>query len=77
MSDHAWDFAQIQLNYLDWEMQDAKGQYEILESRGIPCIVMEPNRGGALTSLPESSAKFLKEVHPERSLGSWDPFCRL
>ena len=37
------DFAQIQLNYLDWEMQDAKGQYEILESRGIPCIVMEPN----------------------------------
>lgn len=71
VSDHAWDFAQIQLNYLDWEMQDAKGQYEILESRGIPCIVMEPNRGGALTSLPESSAKFLKEVHPERSLGSW------
>ena len=26
VSDHTWDFAQIQLNYLDWEMQDAKGQ---------------------------------------------------
>jgi predicted aldo/keto reductase-like oxidoreductase len=29
-------FAQIQLNYLDWEMQDAKRQYEILERHGCP-----------------------------------------
>ena len=27
---YEWDFAQIQLNYLDWERQDAKQQYEIL-----------------------------------------------
>lgn len=71
VTDHRWDFAQIQLNYLDWEMQDAKGQYEILVSHGLPCVVMEPSRGGALISLPESSAKFLKEVHPEASTGSW------
>ena len=24
-----WDFAQIQLNYLDWELQDAKTQYRL------------------------------------------------
>ncbi len=28
-----WDFAQIQLNYFDWEYQNAKKQYEILERR--------------------------------------------
>ena len=45
-----WDFTQIQLNYLDWELQDAKGQYELLTERGIPVVVMEPVRGGALAT---------------------------
>ena len=30
-----WDFAQIQFNYLDYEMQDAKKQYEELTKRNI------------------------------------------
>ena len=68
---HQWDFAQIQLNYLDWEMQDAKTQYEILTENGIQVIVMEPVRGGALASLcPESDAIF-KQAEPERSVASW------
>ena len=66
-----WDFAQIQLNYLDWEYQDAKTQYEILEKNSIPCIVMEPVHGGALAKLPDEAESVLKEVKPENSIASW------
>jgi predicted aldo/keto reductase-like oxidoreductase len=68
---HEWDFIQIQLNYLDWDMQNAKRQYEILEKRGIPCVVMEPVRGGSLCSLCEEAVSLLKTEQPERSLASW------
>ena len=46
-----FEFVQIQLNYLDWTMQDAKRQYEIITERGLPVWVMEPVRGGRLASL--------------------------
>ena len=41
---YPWDFAQIQLNYYDWDMQNAKREYEILEEAGLPVVVMEPDR---------------------------------
>lgn len=56
---HPWDFVQLQINYYDWESSDAKSFYEVLEERGIPCIVMEPVRGGSLHTLnPEARAVF-------------------
>lgn len=66
-----WDFAQIQLNYLDWEMQDAKTQYQILEERGIPAVIMEPVRGGALASLSPEADQVFKKENPEASVASW------
>lgn len=30
-------FCQIQLNYVDWTFQDAKGKLELLKRHGIPC----------------------------------------
>lgn len=68
---YSWDFAQIQLNYLDWEMQDSKGQYDILDKNNIACIVMEPVRGGTLATLSDESAAVLKAVEPENSVASW------
>lgn len=68
---YEWDFAQIQLNYLDWEMQDAKQQYEILERHHIPCIVMEPVRGGTLASPCEASNGLFKAARPDKSVASW------
>ena len=65
------DFVQIQLNYADWELQDAKSQYEVLESRGIPVIVMEPIRGGGLADLGPKANEYLKSVDPDRSVASW------
>lgn len=66
-----WDFAQLQLNYLDWEFQRAKEQYEILCKHNLPCIVMEPVRGGALANLPEDVCAVFKKAAPDRSVASW------
>ena len=44
------EFCQIQLNYLDWTLQDAKEKYELLTQYNIPVWVMEPVRGGKLAN---------------------------
>ena len=65
------EFCQIQLNYLDWTLQDARGKYELLTKRGIPVWVMEPVRGGKLVNVsPEATAK-LRAARPEESTVSW------
>ncbi|MBZ3935154.1 aldo/keto reductase [Methanimicrococcus blatticola] len=71
LDQYEWDFAQIQLNYLDWTIQDAKRQYEILAERKIPTIVMEPVRGGSLATLTEKARNVLKNADPDVSVASW------
>lgn len=66
-----WEFGQIQLNYIDWEFQQAKEQYEILEKNNLPCLVMEPVRGGTLANLTPETCDILKKAAPERSIASW------
>ena len=68
---YEWDFAQIQLNYIDWAATDAKTQYEILTEHNIPVVIMEPLRGGALATLSESAAAVLKQADPDASIASW------
>lgn len=65
------EFCQIQLNYLDWTLQDAKGKYELLTKRGIPVWVMEPVRGGKLAALDAKYEEKLKQLRPEASIASW------
>lgn len=65
------EFVQIQLNYLDWEMQDAKTQYEHISSYGLPVWVMEPCRGGRLAKLSPEADAILKEAAPDASVASW------
>lgn len=65
------EFCQIQLNYLDWTLQDAKGKYELLTKRGIPVWVMEPVRGGKLAALDAKYEEKLKQLRPEESIASW------
>lgn len=66
-----WDFAQIQFNYLDWLAFDAKPQYEIITSKNVPIVVMEPVRGGRLARLTPETEMELKSMHPYRSIPSW------
>ena len=67
------EFVQIQLNYLDWENPDVcSGQlYEILRSRNIPIVVMEPVKGGTLAALPPELEAKLRAARPESSAASW------
>src|SRR5699024_3279296 len=47
------EFCQIQLNYMDWEFQDAKKKAELLSRYHLPVWVMEPLRGGRLAKLSQ------------------------
>ncbi len=45
------EFCQIQLNWLDWELQRAKEKVELLKQYNMPIWVMEPVRGGKLAAV--------------------------
>lgn len=62
------EFCQIQMNYLDWTLQNAKGKYEMLTRRGIPVWVMEPVRGGKLANFTSAE---LEAARPGASTASW------
>lgn len=66
-----FDMAQIQLNYVDWSFLRAKEQYEILTEHNIPVWVMEPLKGGRLSTLSPDAAAILQAARPEWSLSSW------
>ena len=65
------EFCQIQLNYLDWTLQEAKEKVELLAKYDIPVWVMEPVRGGRLAKLDEESEAKLKQARPEESIVAW------
>ena len=65
------EFCQIQLNYLDWTLQNAKRKYEILSERNIPIWVMEPLHGGKLCKLEPEDFEQLKALRPDESIPGW------
>ncbi len=65
------EFCQIQLNYIDYSFQDAKGKMALLEQYHIPVWVMEPLRGGRLARLPEKAEGRLKDLRPQESIPAW------
>ena len=59
------EFCQIQLNWLDWDFQEAKEKVRILNEKKIPIIVMEPLRGGSLVEPAggaETCFRFLQSI---------------
>ena len=65
------EFCQIQLNYLDFEFQDAKSKVELLNEYNIPIWVMEPLRGGKLAKLSEEDEEKLKKLRPDENTPAW------
>ena len=65
------EFCQIQLNYLDWDFQDAKAKVELLESYRLPVWVMEPLRGGRLAALDQKDEEALKALRPDEEIPAW------
>ncbi len=68
---HELEFCQIQLNWLDWEFQDAKAKVELIHSFGLPVWVMEPLRGGRLASLTPDVMTALESLRPGVSAPEW------
>ncbi len=65
------EFCQIQLNWLDYDFQNAKAKVELLNSLSIPIWVMEPLRGGSLCNLAPEYEKMLNALRPESSMVEW------
>lgn len=65
------EFCQVQLNYMDWDFQNAKAKVEYLNRLGIPIWVMEPLRGGHLVELPADAQARLPALNPNENAISW------
>lgn len=65
------EFCQIELNYFDWDFQDAKGKVELLKEWKLPVWVMEPVRGGQLAKLSEADEARLKAARPDEGVPAW------
>ena len=65
------EFCQLQINYLDWDFQDAKAKVELLREHNIPVWVMEPLRGGKLARLEPAYEARLKALRPQESIPAW------
>lgn len=68
---HDWDFCQIQLNYMDTQIQAGMKGYQLAEKLEIPIIVMEPIKGGRLVNLPDDLKERLIDSDPSCSIASW------
>ncbi len=68
---HDWEFIQLQINYMDWDMTYMQKQYDHARAAGLPVIIMEPVRGGVLASLEGSAAEALAAVRPGESQAAW------
>lgn len=77
--EYKWDFALIQMNYLDWHYAEqinprntnAEYLYQELTKRNIPVMIMEPLLGGRLSNVPDRVVAHLKQREPEKSVASW------
>ena len=65
------EFCQIQLNYVDWTLQDARQKCCILQENGLPIWVMEPVRGGKLAAFDAATEAKMRVLRPDESVAAW------
>lgn len=65
------EFCQIQLNWLDWTVQNAKAMVDLLRERHLPIWVMEPVRGGKLATLSPEYEQRLRALRPDTTAAEW------
>lgn len=66
-----WDFAQIQLNYMDANEQAGIKGYELAEKKGVPLIIMEPIKGGSLAAFADEITEKFAQLDGEASVASF------
>ena len=65
------EFCQLQVNWVDWELQRAKEKLELMRRWNLPVWVMEPLRGGKLVRLEPEHAEMLARLRPEETVPGW------
>ncbi len=65
------EFCQLQINWFDWDFQNAKEKVELVASYNIPVWVMEPVRGGNLARLSDTHTKKLQDLRPNATPAEW------
>ncbi len=65
------EFGQLQVNWVDWRFQNARGKVKLFTDHNIPVWVMEPVRGGKLAALSDKYAQMLKQLRSEASAAEW------
>jgi len=71
LKEHSFDFVQLQMNYFDWNNINAKEQYEIIQEKKLPIIVMEPLRGGSLSLIPKEAQDVLSKAYKKETPSSF------
>lgn len=65
------EFCQIQLNYLDYKLQNAKAKIELLNQYNLKIWVMEPLRGGKLAVLDDEYVNKLQTINKQYKVVEW------
>ena len=72
LDEYPWDFCQLQINYMDKDLQAGTEGYNYAVSKGVPIVVMEPLKGGKLTDImPPSVNKYWESLGSGRSPAEW------
>ena len=66
-----WDFCQIQLNYMDTQVQAGLKGYHLAEEKGIPMVIMEPVKGGGLADFAGDITDRFRELDSQASVASF------
>lgn len=65
------EFCQLQINYMDWNFQNAREKVDILQKAGVPIWVMEPLRGGKLAKTSGELASAMQSMRPKETVPGW------
>lgn len=65
------EFAQIQVNWMDWTFQEASEKLLMMRKFGFPVIATEPVRGGTLAAVDDQSMAELDGIFPGWTAVEW------
>ena len=72
LDEFPWDFCQLQINFMDKDIQAGVKGFEYAISKGVPIIVMEPLKGGKLTeTMPPTVKEYWSKLGSDRTPAEW------